>query len=117
MFKISSTPSPMLPPMASDVGIHILGQDISDIQTVSISNIVSLPDSMQPFRRCTARICTVDDKILDSSQALGIARFKSRVLVDNNMMIIIWTKREVDVRSYSWRGLVCESFARHRHIK
>ena len=25
MFKISSTPSPMLPPMASDVGIHILG--------------------------------------------------------------------------------------------
>jgi hypothetical protein len=32
MFKISSTPSPMSPPLASDVGIHILGQEISDKQ-------------------------------------------------------------------------------------
>jgi hypothetical protein len=68
---------------------------------------------MQPFRRCTARIRTVGDKILDSSQALGIARFKSGVLVDNKMMIIVWAKREVDVRSYySWcGGLVCEAQA------
>jgi hypothetical protein len=45
---------------------------------------------------------------------VGIARFKSRVLVENKMMIIIWTEREVDVRSYSWRGLVCEA---KRHIE
>jgi hypothetical protein len=66
---------------------------------------------MQSFRRCTVRIRTVGDKILDGSQALGVARFKSRVLVDNKMMIIIWTKREVDVRPYSWRDLVREAQA------
>src|SRR6266852_2609826 len=109
MFRISSTPSPMLPPMASDVGIHILGQDISDKQTYF--NIASLPNGMQSFRRCTVRISTVGDKISNSSQALGITRFKSGVLVENKMMIIIWTEREVDVRSYSWRGLVCEAKA------
>jgi hypothetical protein len=66
---------------------------------------------MQSFRRCTIRIRTVGDEIPDSSQALGIARFKSRILVDNKVMIIIWTKREVDVRPYSWRGLVREAQA------
>ena len=35
---------------------------------------------------------------MDSSQALGIARFKSSALVDNKMMVVIWTKREVYVR-------------------
>ena len=92
--------------MASDVGMHILGQDISDRHTGSNFNIVSLPDGMQSFRRCTVPIRTIGDEISDSSCALGIARFKSRVLVDNKMMIIVWTKREVDVRPYSWRGLV-----------
>jgi hypothetical protein len=111
MFKISSTPSPMLPPMASDVGIHILVQDISDKQTCSNFNIVSLPDGMQSFRRSTVRIRTVGDEILDGSKAVGVARFKSRVLVDDKTMVIIWTKREVDVRPYSWRGLVCEAQA------
>ena len=66
---------------------------------------------MQSFRRCTVRIRTVGDKILDGSQALGIARFKPRVLVDNKTMIIMWTKPEVDVRPYSRRGLVCEAQA------
>ena len=42
---------------------------------------------------------------------MGIARFKSRVLVDNKMMIIIWTRHKVDVRPYSRRGLVCEAQA------
>ena len=64
---------------------------------------------MQSFRRCTVRIRTVCDEISDSSQALGIARFKSRILVDNKTMIIIWAIREVDVRPYSWRRLVCEA--------
>ena len=63
---------------------------------------------MQSLRRCTVRICTVGDKISDSSQAVGIAKFKSNVLVDNKIMIIIWTRRKVDVRPYSRRGLVCE---------
>ena len=63
---------------------------------------------MQSFRSCTVHIRTVVDKISDSSQALGIARFQSRVFVDDETMVIIWTKREIDVRSYSWRGLVCE---------
>ena len=97
MFKISYTPSPMLPQVASDVGIHILGQDISNKHTYSNFNSVSLPHGMQSFRRRTVRIRTVGDKISDSSQAVGIARFKSRVLVDNKTVIILWTKREVDV--------------------
>ena len=44
---------------------------------------------------------------------MAIAGFKSGVLVDNKMVIIVWTKREVDVRPYSGCGLV----ARHRHIE
>ena len=95
--------------MASDVGIHILGQDIRQTNFEANFNIVSLPDGMQSFRRCTVRIRTVCDEISDSSQGLGIARFKSRILVDNKMMIIIWAIREVDVRPYSWRRLVCEA--------
>jgi hypothetical protein len=37
MLKISSTPSPMLPSRASDVGTHILDQDISQIEISAIS--------------------------------------------------------------------------------
>jgi hypothetical protein len=48
---------------------------------------------MQPFRRCTVGIRTDCYEILDSSQAVAIARFKSRVLVNNKMVIIIRTKR------------------------
>jgi len=112
MFKISSTPSPILPLMASNVGIHILGKNISKkIKNQSEFDIASLPDSMQSFRRCTVSIRTDRDEFLDSSQAVRITRFKSRVLVDDKMMIIIWTKHEIDVGPYSWRGLVCEAQA------
>ena len=52
---------------------------------------------MQSFHRCTVQICTVGDKISDSSQAMGIARFKSRVLMYNKTVVILWTKREVNV--------------------
>jgi hypothetical protein len=64
---------------------------------------------MQSFRRRTVRIRTVGDKISDSSQALSIARSKTRVLVYNKSVVIIWTKCEVDVRPYSWRDLVCDA--------
>jgi len=99
--------------MASDVGIHILGQDISDKQHLKQFDIASLPNGMQSFGRCTVRIRTVRDKISDSSHAVGIARFKSRVLVDNKTVVILWTKREVDVGLSSWCSLVCG----HRHIE
>ena len=68
---------------------------------------------MQSFRRCTVWIRMDCDEISDSPQAVVIARFKSGVLVDNKMTIIIWTKREVDIRPHSWCGLV----VRHRHIE
>jgi hypothetical protein len=38
---------------------------------------------------------------LDGSQAVGIARFKSRVLVDNKTTVILRTKLEVNVVSSS----------------
>ena len=95
MFKISFTASPMNPLMASDAGIHILGQDIK--QTKLKVTFASLPDGMQSFRRCTFLICAVGDKISDSSQAERITRFESRVLVNNKTFIILWTKREVNV--------------------
>ena len=113
VFKMTSTPSPMFLPMASDAGIHILVQDISDKQHLKNLNVDSLPDGMQSFPRCTVRIGTVGNKILDSSQAIGITRFKSRELVDNKTVVILWTKREVNVGPSSWRGLVCG----HRHIE
>src|SRR5258707_12278025 len=60
---------------------------------------------MQSFRGCTGRIGTNCDETLDSSQAVGIARFESGVLVNNKIMIIIWTKCEIDVGPFSWCGL------------
>jgi hypothetical protein len=60
VLKISSTPSPMLLLTASDEGTHILGQGtISQTIVTSNFNITSLPDGMQSFRGCTARISTV----------------------------------------------------------
>jgi hypothetical protein len=52
---------------------------------------------MQSFCRCTVRIRTVGDKLTDSSQAVGVAGFKSRVFVDNKTVVILWTKGEVNV--------------------
>ena len=60
---------------------------------------------MQSFRGCTGRIGTNCDEIPDRSQAVGIARFESRVLVNNKIMIIIWTKCEIDVGPISWCSL------------
>jgi hypothetical protein len=57
MFKISFTPSPMLPLTASDAGTHILLRHIS--QTKINANITALPDGMQPFRGWTIRAGTV----------------------------------------------------------
>src|SRR5260370_20022240 len=60
---------------------------------------------MQSFRGCTGRIGTNCDDTWDSSQAVGIARCESGVLVNNMIMIIIWTKCEIDVGPFSWCSL------------
>ena len=52
---------------------------------------------MQSFGRCTILIRTGCDEISDSSQAVVIARFKSGVLVDNKTVVILGTKRVVNV--------------------
>jgi hypothetical protein len=46
-------------------------------------------------------------RIVRKPWASPASRFKSRVLVDNKTVVILWTKRKVDVRPYPWRGLVC----------
>jgi len=56
MLRISSTPSPMLPLMASDVGTHILNQTASTRQKLADLGIDSLPDGVQLLIICTARI-------------------------------------------------------------
>ena len=79
----------MLTPIASDVGIHILGRYISDEQYLSNFNIASLPDGMQSFRRCTVRIRIIGDKISGRPQVVDIASLESRVLVDNKTVVIL----------------------------
>jgi hypothetical protein len=60
-----------------------------------------LPDGMQSLRRSESRVTAVGDKTQDGDQLRAITGFKPRVLVDYEMMIIIWTKGDVDVRPYS----------------
>ena len=43
------------------------------------------------------------DELSDSPQARDI---KSRILVNNKTVVIVWTKREVDVGLSSWCSLV-----------
>ena len=97
MFKISSMPSPMLPLTASDAGIHILDQDTLANKNKRNFNLNPSPDGIQSFRGWTIRISPGCDKIPDSSKALWISRFKSRAFVDNNMTVIVWAKRKVDI--------------------
>ena len=100
----------MFPLVTSDAGIHILGEDQLSKNEIDF-NIASLPDGMQSFRRRAHRIGMVCNEIPDGSQARGIARFKSRILVNNKTAVIVWAKRDVDVGTSSWRRLVY----RHRH--
>jgi len=69
---------------------------------------------MQSFPRCAGRTGTVCDELLDDgSKARGIARIKSRILVNNKTAVIVWTKREVDVGLSSWRSLI----SRHKQVE
>ena len=63
---MSSNPSPMLPLVASDVGIHTLNQTLQANGNQGNLGTDPLPDRVEPFRICTTLISPIRDKISDS---------------------------------------------------
>ena len=64
---------------------------------------------MQFFRGWTIRISTGCDEVPNSPKALCISSFKSGAFVDNQMVVVIWTIRKVDVGWSCLRSLVFEA--------
>jgi len=60
---------------------------------------------MEPFNICTVLISPICDKISDSLQVLAIARSKSRALVEDKTMTLLWKYLVIDVWS-SWHSLI-----------
>jgi len=56
-----------------------------------------LPDGVQFFIVCTARICPIRNEFSDSLHVLSVAGCESRALVDDKITIIVWLNLAVDI--------------------
>ena len=95
----------MPPLVTSDVGIHTLNQTLQKNGNQGDLGIGPLPDSMVPFRICTALIGPICDKVPDSLQVLAIAGPKCRALVEYKITIMSWNYLMIDIWS-SWHSLI-----------